>query len=63
MSPLSKKNTWKDKTNSGSLKLRVMADNTNDDYEWKDGDCEKHETEMLNILNERIMLYCPENGT
>lgn len=63
MSPLSKKNTWKDKINSGSLKLRVMADNTIDDYEWKNGDCEKHETEMLNILNERIMLYCPENGT
>lgn len=63
MSPLSKKNTWKDKINSGSLKLRVMADNTIDDYKWKNGDCEKHETEMLNILNERIMLYCPENGT
>lgn len=63
MSPLSKKNTWKDKINSGSLKLRVMADNTIDDYKWKNGDCEKHETEMLNILNERIMLYCSENGT
>ena len=63
MSPLSKKNTWKDKINSGSLKLRVMADNTIDDYKWKNGDCEKHETEMLNILNERIMLYCPENRT
>lgn len=63
MSPLSKKNTWKDKINSGSLKLRVMADNTIDDYKWENGDCEKHETEMLNILNERIMLYCPENGT
>lgn len=63
MSPLSKKNTWKDKINSGSLKLRVMADNTIDDYKWKNGDCEKHETEMLNILNERIKLCCPENGT
>lgn len=63
MSPLSKKNTWKDKINSGSLKLRVMADNTIDDYKWKNGDCEKHETEMLNILNERIMRCCPENGT
>lgn len=63
MSPLSKKNTWKDKINSGSLKLRVMADNTIDDYKWKNGDCEKHETEMLKILNERIKLCCPENGT
>lgn len=63
MSPLSKKNTWKDKINSGSLKLRVMADNTIDDYKWKNGDCEKHETEMLNILNERIMRCCPEHGT
>lgn len=63
MSPLSKKNTWKDKINSGSLKLRVMADNTNDDYEWKDAACETHETDMLKILNERIKLCCPENGT
>lgn len=63
MSPLSKKNTWKDKINSGSLKLRVMADNTNDDYEWKDAACETHETDMLKILNEQIKLCCPENGT
>lgn len=61
--PYRKKNTWKDKINSGSLKLHVMADNTIGDYEWKDGDCETHETEMLEILNGQIMLCCPENGT
>ena len=50
LSPASKKNTYGQMIEKGSLKLRLMSALTKDDAEWKNTACEEHETEMLNLL-------------
>ncbi|MCM1042785.1 MAG: HNH endonuclease family protein, partial [Corallococcus sp.] len=50
LSPASKKNTYGQMIEKGSLKLRLMSDCTEDDDEWKNTKCAKHEKEMLNLL-------------
>lgn len=50
LSPASKKNTYSQMIEKGSLKLRVMSDLTKDDTKWKDTVCGEHEKEMLNLL-------------
>ena len=50
LSPASKKNTYGQMIEKGSLKLRVMSELTQDDAKWKNQVCEKHEQEMLNLL-------------
>ena len=50
LSPVSKKNTYGQMIEKGSLKLRLMSALTKDDAEWKNKACEEHETEMLNLL-------------
>ena len=49
-SPASKKNTYGQMIEKGSLKLRVMSELTQDDAKWKNQVCEEHEQEMLNLL-------------
>ncbi len=50
LSPASKKNTYGQMIEKGSLKLRVMSELTKDDAKWKNQVCEEHEKEMLNLL-------------
>lgn len=50
LSPVSKKNTYGQMIEKGSLKLRLMSALTKDDTEWINKACEEHETEMLNLL-------------
>lgn len=50
LSPASKKNTYGQMIEKGSLKLRVMSELTQDDAKWKNQVCEEHEQEMLNLL-------------
>lgn len=50
LSPTSKKNTYGQMIEKGSLKLRVMSNLTNNDAEWKDTVCAEHEKAMLNLL-------------
>lgn len=50
LSPASKKNTYSQMIEKGSLKLRLMSELTEDDAKWKNHVCAKHETEMLNLL-------------
>ena len=50
LSPVSKKNTYGQMIEKGSLKLRLMSALTKDDAEWINKACEEHETEMLNLL-------------
>lgn len=50
LSPASKKNTYGQTIEKGSLKLRIMSDLTKNDAEWKDVLCAEHENEMLNLL-------------
>lgn len=50
MAPEAKKSTYKDMITKGSLKLRLMAEMTNDSLAWKDEVCQKHEDKMLELL-------------
>ena len=50
LSPASKKNTYGQMIEKGSLKLRIMSDWTKDDTKWKDTVCAEHEKEMMNLL-------------
>lgn len=50
LSPASKKNTYSQMIEKGSLKLRVMSDLTKDDAKWKETVCAEHEKEMVNLL-------------
>lgn len=50
LSPASKKNTYSQMIEKGSLKLRLMSELTKDDARWKDNVCGEHEKEMLNLL-------------
>ena len=50
LSPASKKNTYGQMIEKGSLKLRVMSELTKDDAKWKNEICALHEKEMLNLL-------------
>ena len=67
LSPDSKKNTYKEMIEKGSLKLRLMAklteaqDGRSATEQWRDLNCEKHEEEMLNILKEAVDELCPAN--
>ncbi len=50
LSPASKKNTYRQMIEKGSMKLRIMSNLTNDDAKWKDEVCGKHEKEMIKLL-------------
>lgn len=56
LSPDAKKATFKDMIAKGSLKLRLMSDSTHTSDLWRsgqdisDGDCAKHEKEMISLL-------------
>ena len=50
LSPASKKNTYGQMIEKGSLKLRVMSELTKDDAKWKNEICALHEKEMFNLL-------------
>lgn len=50
LSPASKKNSYRQTIEKGSLKLRVMSKETTDDEIWRDEKCALHEKEMLNLL-------------
>lgn len=54
-SPASKKTMWEDSTiKKGSLKLRLMSEETKDDNEWRTTACAKHEEAMIKILEEDL---------
>ena len=50
LSPLSKKSTYGQMIEKGSLKLRLMSDLTKDDAEWKNNACKEHGEKMLKLL-------------
>ena len=50
LSPASKKDTYRQMIEKGSLKLRLMSSITEDDAEWKETICGKHEEAMLKLL-------------
>ena len=54
-SPASKKTMWEDSTiKKGSLKLRLMSEETTDDREWRESKCKEHEGKMVAILKDAI---------
>lgn len=50
LSPTSKKGTYHQMIEKGSLKLRVMSALTKDDTAWKETICDDHEDKMLKLL-------------
>ena len=50
LSPTSKKGTYHQMIEKGSLKLRVMSALTKDDTAWKETICDDHEGKMLKLL-------------
>lgn len=50
LSPTSKKGTYHQMIEKGSLKLRVMSALTKDDTAWKETICDDHEDKMLELL-------------
>ena len=53
-----KNQTYEKSIDKGSLKLRLMWDETSDDYnDWKENLCEEHEKKMLGKLRENVNLY------
>ena len=50
LSPASKKDTYQQMIEKGSLKLRVMSYITKDDTAWKETICDEHEDAMLKLL-------------
>lgn len=52
MDPVSKKHTFHDMIEKGSLKLRKMAENTTDAELWKNQYCSDHERAMIDVLKE-----------
>ena len=50
LSPTSKKGTYHQMIEKGSLKLRVMSALTKDDTVWKETICDYHEDKMLELL-------------
>lgn len=52
LSPTSKKDTYKQTIEKGSLKLRIMSKLTENDAAWKNNACAEHEKEMLDLLRE-----------
>lgn len=54
LSPISKKGSFKDTIENGSIKLRIMSKLTTDNREWKTTGFKKHGEEMLNILRKRV---------
>lgn len=50
LSPKSKKDTYGPFIEKGSLKLRKMSGLELDAEKWKNGECQKHEEEMLDLL-------------
>lgn len=50
LSPASKKDTYEQMIQKGSLKLRLMSSLTKNDAEWKTTVCNEHEEKMLTLL-------------
>lgn len=50
MDPKSKRSTFEKIINKGSLKLRKMSELTNENEDWREICCKKHENEMIQIL-------------
>ena len=55
VSPISKKETFKETVSKGSIKLRIMAELTKDDMEWKDEICRQHNEEMQKLLEDNCL--------
>lgn len=56
--PISKKKMNATHIEKGSLKLRLMSEETIDDEQWTATDCARHEKDMLNILSKA----CKDNS-
>ena len=48
--PSSKKSIYNKQISKGSLKLRLMSENTKNDMDWRNKQCKIHEEKMLNLL-------------
>lgn len=48
--PSSKKSIYNKQISKGSLKLRLMSENTENDMDWRNKQCKIHEEKMLNLL-------------
>lgn len=58
LSPLAKKDTYKKMIEKGSIKLRIMAQETTDnDSQWKEYISKKHSEEMTSILENAIQAF------
>lgn len=61
LSPLSKKETFKKMTENGSIKLRIMADITKKDQDWKNYGATEHGEKMISILENTIKCIINKN--
>lgn len=55
MTPEAKKSTFDKMISKGSLKLRIMSKITGNAQNWKSTTCEKHEKEMLGLLQKEVL--------
>ncbi len=56
MAPEAKKSTFKEMINKGSLKLRVMSENTESNETWSKSACIKHEEKMMDLLKKELRI-------
>ncbi len=54
LSPDSKKSSFKDMIAKGSLKLRIMSEQTTTAEAWRKGQCSNHEEKMISILRTAV---------
>lgn len=54
LDPMSKKNSYTSLIDKGSIKLRKMSDETNNNKEWRESKCYKLEEEMVELLKAKI---------
>lgn len=54
IAPEAKKSNYKPQIEKGSLKLRVMAERTSTQQNWKDFECAELEEEMVELLKSKI---------
>ena len=55
MAPEAKSSTFEKMIAKGSLKLRIMSEITGNAQDWKITTCEKHEKEMLGLLQKEVL--------
>ncbi len=61
LSPESKKGSFGDTIKNGSLKLRIMSNETITNADWKENAYKKHGREMLEILRENVVRLISNN--